>query len=156
MEGKAGCREGRAQTRAGLPGRAVCTPGSRAQVAQDSSPGGSELKGDYKQGSLWFFPAGCCGEGLRLQGAGRRMPWTCRRLLTCLCSHRRSPLCSFRAEATPLLLPGQFPLAGPLHSRVAPCPQQLCGQGASLGCAPSPGEARMRGRGRKHDVNRQR
>lgn len=37
---------------AGLPGRAVCTPGSRAQAAQDSSPGGSELKGDYNPGSL--------------------------------------------------------------------------------------------------------
>lgn len=37
----------------GFPPGAVCTPGQPCtQVAQDSSPGGSELKGDYKQGNL--------------------------------------------------------------------------------------------------------
>ena len=39
--------------------------------------------------------------------------------------------------------PSQFPLAGPLHSHVASCPRQLCGQGPPPGCAPSPGEARV-------------
>lgn len=51
--GRGSTTGGRVQTRAGLPRPAVCTPGQpRTQVAQGSSPGGSEPKGDYKQGNV--------------------------------------------------------------------------------------------------------
>lgn len=131
MEGKA-CREGRAQA-----GARASRPRSLHQAAvlkrlRIASPGGSELKGDYNPRSL-----GCVS-----REPGAWMPWTCRWLLTCLCSHPDGAPCAVSRAGTAAAAPSQFHWQAP-YTAVWHLPGTALPTGASR-LYPISRETRMR------------